>query len=177
GSVWPVLNGLKATGGYRYSWDYSSNLQNNYDGLNQCQANSALSVPNCASAISGHFNQGTWTAALDYQVTPGTLIYATGRRGYNPGGFNVYAPTPGQRKYQPEHLLDVEAGVKSNWTLWGMQGRTALDAFHDHYTNIQRNVAVVGNGINTVTENAALATLEGIEFEGRLVPIKDLELT
>ncbi len=177
GSVWPVLSGLKATGGYRYSWDYSSNLQNNYDGLNQCQANSALSVPNCASAISGHFNQGTWTAALDYQVTQGTLIYATGRRGYNPGGFNVYAPTPGQRKYQPEHLLDVEAGVKSNWTLWGMQGRTALDAFHDHYTNIQRNVAVVGNGINTVTENAALATLEGIEFEGRLVPIKDLELT
>jgi iron complex outermembrane recepter protein len=177
GSVYDLLSGLKATGGYRYSWDYASNLQNNYDGLGQCQANPSLSVPNCASAISGHFAQGTWTAALDYQVTPGTLLYATGRRGYNPGGFNVYAPTPSTRKYQPEHLVDVEAGVKSNWTLWGMQGRTALDAFHDHYTNIQRNVAGVGNGINTITENAALATLEGVEFEGRISPIDSVELT
>jgi iron complex outermembrane receptor protein len=175
-----MFNGLKVTGGYRYSWDYASNLQNNYDGQGFCQANPPgliLSVPHCASAISGHFAQGTWTAALDYQVTPGTLLYATGRRGYNPGGFNVYAPTPSTRKYQPEHLVDVEAGVKSNWSLWGMQGRTALDAFHDHYTNIQRNVAVVGAGINTITENAALATLEGIEFEGRISPIDSVELT
>jgi iron complex outermembrane receptor protein len=177
GSVYDLLSGLKATGGYRYSWDYASNLQNNYDGLGQCQANSALSVPNCASAISGHFAQGTWTAALDYQLTPDTLLYATGRRGYNPGGFNAYAPTPQTRKYQPESVVDVEAGVKANWTLWGMTGRTALDAFHDHYTNIQRNVAVVGNGINTITENAALATLEGIEFEGRISPIESVELT
>jgi iron complex outermembrane receptor protein len=177
GSAWDLLSGLKATGGYRYSWDYASNLQNNYDGLNLCQADQTQSVPNCGSAISGHFNQGTWTAALDYQVTPGTLVYATGRRGYNPGGFNVYAPTPDERKYQPEHLIDVEVGVKSDWTLWGAPGRVTLDGFHDHYTNIQRNVAVVGNGISTITENAALATLEGIEFEGRVVPIKNIELS
>ena len=184
GGVTDVLSGLKVTGGYRYSWDYSSNLQNNYDGKNQCQVQppgqppgQPLSVPNCASAISGHFAQGTWTAAADYQVTPDLLLYVTGRRGYNPGGFNVYSPTPDTRKYQPEHLLDVEAGVKANWTLWGMQGRTALDGFHDHYTNIQRNVAVVGNGINTITDNAALATLEGIEFEGRIAPIQSVELS
>ena len=182
GSVYDALAGLKATGGYRYSWDYASNLQNNYDGKNLCQVQppgQLLSVPNCASAISGHFAQGTWTAALDYQLTPDTLLYATGRRGYNPGGFNVYAPTPDTRKYQPETVVDIEAGVKANWSLWGMPGRTALDAFHDHYTNIQRNVAVVGiaNGINTITENAALATLEGIEFEGRISPIDSVELT
>jgi iron complex outermembrane receptor protein len=177
GNAYDLLNGLKATGGYRYSWDYASNLQNNYDGLGLCQANPSLSVPNCASAVSGHFSQGTWTAALDYQVTPNLLVYATGRRGYNPGGFNVYAPTPDQRKYQPETLVDVEAGVKANWTLWDMPGRVAFDGFHDHYTNIQRNVAVVGNGINTITENAALATLEGLEFEGRIAPFKDVELS
>jgi iron complex outermembrane receptor protein len=184
GSLYDVFSGLKATGGYRYSWDYASNLQNNYDGQNLCQVQppgqppgQPLSVPNCASAISGHFAQGTWTAALDYQVTPDLLLYATGRRGYNPGGFNAYAPSPDTRKYQPETVVDVEAGVKANWTLWGMSGRTALDAFHDHYTNIQRNVAVVGAGINTITENAALATLEGIEFEGRISPIESVELS
>ena len=177
GNLTDALSGLKVTGGYRYTWDYASNLQNNYDGKNKCQADQTLFVPNCASAVSGHFSQGTWTAALDYQITPDLLVYATGRRGYNPGGFNVYAPTPDTRKYQPETLVDIEAGVKANWTLWGMPGRTALDAFHDHYTNIQRNVAVVSTGINTVTENAALATLEGIEFEGKINPIESVELT
>jgi iron complex outermembrane receptor protein len=177
GGITDVLSGLKVTGGYRYTWDYASNLQNAYDGLGRCQANQSLSVPDCASAVSGHFSQGTWTAAMDYQVTPDLLLYATGRRGYNPGGFNLYAPTPQTRKYEPETVVDVEAGVKANWTLWGMPGRTALDAFHDHYTNIQRGVAVVGNGINTITENAALATLEGIEFEGRINPTDSVELS
>jgi iron complex outermembrane receptor protein len=178
GGVTDVLSGLKVTGGYRYSWDYASNLQNNYDRLNKCQSILDQSVPNCASAISGHFAQGTWTAEADYQVTPGLLVYATGRRGYNPGGFNIYAPTPSQRKYQPETVVDIEAGIKANWNLWAMPGRIALDAFHDRYNNIQRNVALVSaTGINTVTENAALATLEGIEFEGRISPIESVELS
>ena len=177
GDIVDALSGLKVTGGYRYTWDYASNLQNAYDGLGLCQANQLLSVPNCASAISGHFSEGTWTAALNYQVTPNLLLYATGRRGYNPGGFNLYAPNPQTRKYQPETVVDIETGVKASWTLWGMNGRTALDGFHDHYTNIQRAVAVVGNGINTITENAALATLEGIEFEGKINPIDSVELS
>lgn len=177
GDVWHTLSGVKVTGGYRYSWDYASNVQNSYDGLGLCQANQSLSVPNCANAGSSHFNQGTWTLALDYQVTANTLVYATARRGYNPGGFNAYAPAAAEREYQPEHVTDIEVGAKSSWSLWGMDARTSLDGWHDHYTNIQRPVAVVGNGINTITENAALATLEGIEFEGTLVPIKSVELS
>jgi iron complex outermembrane receptor protein len=74
-------------------------------------------------------------------------------------------------------VVDIEAGIKANWSIWEMPGRIALDAFHDHYTNIQRAVAVVGNGINTITENAALATLEGIEFEGKFNPLDSLELS
>jgi iron complex outermembrane receptor protein len=177
GDVWQTLSGVKLTGGYRYSFDYASSTQNSYDALGLCQSNPALSVPNCTSAASGHFNEGTWTLALDYQVTPSTLVYTTARRGYDPGGFNAYAPASAEREYQPEHLTDVEVGVKSNWSLWGMDARTSLDGWHDHYTNIQRQVAVVGAGINTITENAALATLEGVEFEGTLVPIKSVELT
>ncbi len=176
GGLTPIFTGVKATAGYRYSWDYASNLENAYNAAGQCLANTALSVPNCASAISGYFSRGTWTLALDYQLTPGTLLYATGRRGYNPGGFNEYA-APNERSYQPETLIDVEVGAKSAWTLWGMDGRTSLDAFHDHYTNIQRSVGVVTNTISTVTENAAEATLEGIEFEAKLNPIKSVELS
>jgi iron complex outermembrane receptor protein len=177
GDILDDLSGLKVTGGYRYSFDYASSLQNAYDGLNLCQANPKLSVPNCANATDGNFSEGTWTTEMDYQVTPDLLLYATGRRGYNPGGFNLYAPAGQSRKYQPETVVDVEAGIKANWSLWDMPGRIALDGFHDHYTNIQRAVALVGSGINTITENAALATLEGIEFEGHINPIDSLELS
>jgi len=182
GDVTDVLTGLKVTAGYRYSFDYASSLQNAYEGVNQCQAQPNPSkptvfLPNCATAESGHFSEGTWTLAMDYQVTPDLLLYATGRRGYNPGGFNLYAPAGVSRKYEPETVVDIEAGVKANWNLWGMPGRIAFDGFHDRYSNIQRAVALVNGGIFTSTENAALATLEGFEFEGKINPIDSVELS
>jgi iron complex outermembrane receptor protein len=188
GDVTAFLSNLKLTTGYRYSWDYASNVQEAFNGIGVCQSVANATVPNCSNGIGGHFKQGTWTLALDYQLAPDTLVYVTGRRGYNPGGVNIYAVTgvpklPGQsttnvpREYQPEHLTDIELGAKSGWTLWGMEGRTNVDLYHDHYTNIQRNVAVLGAGLSTITENAAEATLEGIEFEGTLKPISSVELT
>jgi iron complex outermembrane receptor protein len=177
GSVYDVLSGLKTTAGYRYSWDYASNLQNSYNGKNQCQAFPSISVPFCANETSGHFSQATWTVALDYQLTPDTLFYVTGRRGYNPGGFNAYAPTPALRKYEPEKLTDIELGVKSNWNMWDMPIHISADLFHDAYSNIQRETAVVSTSLSTITENAAEATLEGIEFEGKIIPIKSVELS
>jgi iron complex outermembrane receptor protein len=75
-------------------------------------------------------------------------------------------------------VVDIEAGVKANWNLWGMPGRIAFDGFHDRYNNIQRAVALAGpSGIFTNTENAALATLEGFEFEGKINPIDSVELS
>jgi iron complex outermembrane receptor protein len=127
--------------------------------------------------VSAHFSQGTWTLDLDYQIDPGTLAYVTARRGYNPGGINAYAPSAGLREYQPEHLNDVELGLKSDWTLWGVRGRTSVDAYHDYYTDIQRNVGVFIDGPATITENAAAATLEGLEFEGTLKPVDRVELS
>ncbi len=177
GDITDALAGLKVTAGYRYSFDYASSLQNAYNGANGCENFPDRSVPNCATAESGHFSQGTWTAAMDYQVTPDLLLYATGRRGYNPGGFNLYAAAGQSRKYQPETVVDIEAGVKANWSLWDMPGRIAFDGFHDRYNNIQRAVALVTTGINTNTENAALATLEGFEFEGKINPIDSVELS
>lgn len=177
GNLLKDVSGLEVTAGYRYSWDFSSNLLNSFNARGICQGETTISVPNCGNAISAHFSQGTWTLALDYRLRPGTLIYVTARRGYNPGGFNAFAPAPNLRIYQPEHLTDIELGVKSDWKLWGMQGRTRVDAFHDHYTGIQRMVGVFTAGANSITENAASATLEGIEFESTFTPIKGVELS
>lgn len=182
GDLLPAVSGLKFTAGYRYSWDFASNVQDSYNGLGECQANNDIKLPNCRSEVSGYFRQGTWTFGLDYKLNESSLVYISARRGYDPGGFNIYAPKPDLRKYQPEHVTDFELGAKSKWTLWGMPWRATANGFYDHFNNIQRNVAVVGTaasqtpGINTITENAAEATLEGLEFEGTLVPIPSVEL-
>jgi iron complex outermembrane recepter protein len=182
GDLLPAVAGLRLTAGYRYTWDFASNVQDSFNGLGQCQADNSKSIPNCSSEVSGNFQQGTWTLGLDYQLNTSSLVYVSARRGYDPGGFNIYAPTPEVRSYKPELLTDFELGAKSKWTLWGMPWRATANGFYDHFNNIQRNVAIVGSttsatpGINTITENAAEATLEGLEFEGTLLPIRSIEL-
>jgi iron complex outermembrane recepter protein len=175
-----VLEGLKLTGGYRYTWDYRSDFSNIYIPTfgNVC-AEKAGALPNCTLASSGHFHAPTWTAGLDYQVLPQTLLYVKGSRGYKSGGFNLSTPAQSAfSQFKPEYVTDVEIGVKSDWDLWGIKARTDLSAYHDDYSNIQRSVTQLINGISApVTENAASATIQGIEFQGSVIPVTGTEIS
>jgi iron complex outermembrane recepter protein len=178
--LWDGLEGLKLTGGYRYTWDYRSDFSNIYIPTfgNVC-AEKAGFLPNCTLASSGHFHAPTWTAGLDYQVLPQTLLYVKGSRGYKSGGFNLSTPSQSAfSQFKPEYVTDVEIGVKSDWDLWGIKARTDLSAYHDDYSNIQRSVTQLINGISApVTENAASATIQGIEFQGSVIPVTGTEIS
>jgi len=178
--LWDGLEGLKLTGGYRYTWDYRSDFSNIYLPTfgNLC-AEKAGFVPDCTLASSGHFHAPTWTAGLDYQVLPQTLLYVKGSRGYKSGGFNLATPAQSAfSQFKPEYVTDVEIGVKSDWELMGVKARTDLSAYHDDYSNIQRSVTELINGISApVTENAATATIQGIEFQGSVVPVQGTEIS
>src|SRR6202000_1881971 len=121
----------------------------------------------------------TWTLGLDYQADPGTLLYVTGRRGYKSGGFNLNTPEHSEfSSFQPEFVTDAEIGLKTDWTLLGVRGRTDIDAFHTDYTDIQRAISVLINGLSSpVTENAAVATIEGVELETLFVPSPRTEIS
>lgn len=181
GGLWPALDGLKLTAGYRYTWDFRSDASDIYSATfgGQCVERTGFHSPDCMLGNAGHFEAPTWTFGLDYQLSPDTLLYVTGRRGYKSGGFNLNTPEHSiYSTFKPELVTDVEIGVKSDWTLFGLRGRTDLDLFHTDYTDIQRTVSVLINGLSSpVTENAAVATIEGIEFEGTLLPWPDIELT
>ena len=90
---------------------------------------------------------------------------------------------PQFRDYKPEYDTDVEVGIKSDWDIAGIKARTNADAFHVWYTNIQRSVnASFTNAsgvvqIGSFTTNAAAAQLDGVEFEGTVVPVTGVELT
>jgi len=179
--LWPALDGLRFTAGYRYTWDYRSDFSNIYipTSGNQCAERTGFTFPNCALVASGQFHAPTWTLGLDYQLRPQTLLYVTGRRGYKSGGFNLNTPEHSiYSSFQPELVTDVEIGVKADWTLLGIKARTNADVFHTDYTNIQRAISVLINGISSpITENAAVATIQGLEFEGTFLPTSRTEVS
>ena len=179
GGLSPIPEGLKLTAGYRYTWDLESAFSNLYIPQfgNACALTSG-SNPNCMLSSSALFQAPTWTLALEDRINSHTFIYVTGRRGYKSGGFNLLTPLQSlYSRYQPEHVTEVEVGLKSDWNLLGMPIRSNVDAFRADYADIQRIVTVQANDITTVVvENAAAATIEGIELRSVARPTNLIDL-
>jgi outer membrane protein OmpA-like peptidoglycan-associated protein len=190
--LWDALDGLKFTGGYRYNWDWQSAYQYikvigiaafRPTAFDICSGGPA---PSCVEALDGHFHSPGWNLTLNYQLDPQTMLYVESSKGYRAGGFTPSAPDPADQVYQPETLVSVEVGAKTEYDLFGMPSRTNIDAYHGFYSNIQEAVTVFvpictpgGGCVQSnfgVTENAAQATAEGIELEETLKPIDALEL-
>lgn len=172
-----LLDGLRFTAGYRYTWDYREFGGIGFTSSGGCTFLGAT-PPVCLSSQSANFQAGAWTVGFDYRITPESFAYVTARRGYRSGGVDGQASSAALSVYHPEFLTDVEIGLKSDWTILGMKARTNVDAFHGDYSNAQVNEIVVVNGttFNDIV-NAASATMEGLEFDGTLVPVKGVELT
>jgi iron complex outermembrane receptor protein len=167
------VEGLKFTAGIRYTWDDPKSVTQTVDGAGNC-------VAPCSFSVKEHlFTATTWTVGLDYQLVPGTMVYATARKGFRGGGFNNLAPTPSLLSYAPETVTDQELGVKSDWTIAELPVRTNAAFFHEDYANIQSNQLVNGApgqpATYQLTNNAAAARILGAEFEGSIAVTDDLE--
>jgi iron complex outermembrane recepter protein len=186
------LEGLKFTAGARYSWDYhsNSNFTSTLVDLRPLQAIvpglPASVFTKCAPCIyENHtFQAPTWTADLDYQITPDMLVYAKGSRGFKSGGFNGAGNPDFGIKYESEYVTDVEVGLKADWDIEGVKLRTNIDGFHDDYRNAQRSVGVLVQTVPAPSPKSATtlvangdATIEGMEFEGTIIPFDGLDVT
>jgi len=186
-----IVPDLRATAGYRHTWDKV--------GFGFANAGSATQIPQpgdpCFSVfgsvypnnclISDHTKDdgSSYTLGLDWQASAKTLLYAVTRQGYKSGGFNIIATQLGATnsaffRYRPERVRDVEAGLKTDWSLAAARGRTNLAAYYSKYKDAQvLTAAVVGSGgVQGVTANAASATIWGLELENRLRPTPNIEL-
>jgi iron complex outermembrane receptor protein len=176
----PILDGFTFTGGYRYTWDYRTAYQDAYvpvaPGFTVCQYGGTF--PNCTATFERHFQKGTYTLALKYQIDDATQVYVTGRTGFKSGGFNISAPPNSPlASFGPEKSTDVEVGVKSDFEVEGMKARTNVALYHTDYSQIDRALVYVVNGtVGAFVVNATSAEIEGAEFEGTLIPFSGLEL-
>jgi iron complex outermembrane recepter protein len=186
-----LLEGLSFTAGYRYTWDrlhegYSQTLS---AARTPAPGDFCLSIaggllyPHCTVYAAAKHGGDSYTVGFDYQASPATLLYLVSRQGYKSGGFNIVAATVGDVSspafsYKPETVRDVELGLKTEWSLGTLHGRTNLALYNSWYLNAQVNTSeLIDNEQEAVTQNAARATIRGLELENTLQPTSSTELT
>ena len=163
GKMSPSLTGLSITGGLRYTWEHSFTSQN----------------------IGGQIVSGdadsdylSYTATLDYDVAQGVHVYITARDAYKSGGVNGPVPVGSPfRTFPPEKLSDVEIGLKSQFSVGTVKVRANVAAYRGIYDNIQRTTVetvttAAGPLLLNVTRSAAKGKIQGIEFNGAIVPVR-----
>lgn len=137
------------------------------------------SLANCSVKLSDSFSKPTGTLSLNYKLNSDVLLYATSRYGYRAGGFNLRGTEPvTYRPFDPETVLDFELGTKADWAIgnWKMRSNAAI--YNQWYDDIQRTVGVSSaSGVpSSAVQNAAKATVFGVELQQTIQPTRDLLL-
>ncbi|MCJ2179680.1 TonB-dependent receptor [Novosphingobium album (ex Hu et al. 2023)] len=154
-----VGDSLRVTAGLRYTHDTAHNL--NYNFFNILRDAPTADVTKTSTAVTGRF-------ALEYDVAPGMMVFASYTRGFKPGGNNLTFGQPDVAddlvfaSFKPETINAYELGFKGD--LFDGRVRTNLAAFYYDYRNLQaqstdpRNVA---SGVVNVPKSRVL----GLEAE------------
>jgi iron complex outermembrane receptor protein len=113
----------------------------------------------------------TGRVSLDHEFTDDVMGYASYNRGLKSGGFSLVTAT-NLPAYKPEHLDAYEVGMKSEF--FDNRLRVNAAAFLYDYKDIQVESIVAGG---TVTNNAAAATIKGVDLDIRALPFQHLTVT
>ena len=118
------------------------------------------------------FSRLTGRAVVDYELARGKLLYGSYSRGYKAGGLNPpidpsfnISPT-----FTPETINAYELGSKNTF-LDGLL-RLNLSSFYYDYKGLQLSRIVGRTSVNDNTD----AQIYGVELEGFLRPVDDLQL-
>ncbi|HVR89697.1 MAG TPA: TonB-dependent receptor [Novosphingobium sp.] len=108
----------------------------------------------------------TYRGALEFDVAPQSLLYASIETGYRSGGF---AAAVGFETYNPEYITAYTIGMKNRFLDNRVQ--LNLEAFLWDYTDQQINhVGLDLNGRTAnYTQNVGKSRIQGVEVEGRFL--------
>lgn len=173
-----ILPGLSFTGGLRYTKDKLQQTAYSYD-PNTLTLLATTGGPG-TEAGDAKFDNLSYTAGIQYQVTPQTMLFLTNSRGYSAGGFQ---PVVGAETYAPSVLTNFEGGIKSMFDIGSVKVRANLTGFYGKFDDVQVNVfGPVTNSANgqttfaSVIRNAAKAKVRGFEGELDFIPVEGMQL-
>jgi iron complex outermembrane receptor protein len=173
--TYAIIPSVHVTGGIRYTDEHTELHATSTDGpANACDLPPpyGLNGVACSAIFKNGFTNLSYTGGIDWQVTDTSLLYFSTSRGFKAGGQNQRGDTLGGfASFAPEIVTNYEIGEKSDFLDHRL--RLNIAAYHSIYTNIQRSVLAVLPGDQTVTEiqNAAAATIDGVEIEATAKPV------
>ncbi|HEX2594096.1 MAG TPA: TonB-dependent receptor [Rhizomicrobium sp.] len=124
-------------------------------------------------AINGQADlKGNWSAVtpkfvINYKPSDDTMFYASASRGFRSGGFNIGGLQG--TAFSPEFVWSYEGGMKHQSS--DRRYTVNLAVFQSDYTDMQ--VFQIRSLLATV-ENAASATIKGVEGEFTALPTDDI---
>lgn len=165
---------LRATAGYRYTWDDRGITAKARSGFTLNPDGSIASFVG-SQKFDESFSYPAWVLGLDYQVNDDMFVYVKTSNASTAGGFNTRPVVPGKESYDPEEATDVEVGIKLDSFDGRLRTNVALFAIETE--DMQRiRSDVINNRTSQATQNAGDARTYGIEFEGILAPWEGTEL-
>ncbi|MEM7570473.1 MAG: TonB-dependent receptor, partial [Pseudomonadota bacterium] len=199
---WEVVDRLTLTLGGRYLYDkkeacggagFGTPDNRNFDGFggvsygvcndfrvaNGNFSNDILDAEGMVAAQadgSESWDRFTPRIALTYQLDNG-IIFASYSQGFRSGGFNGRGTNPSTLgPYDPELVKNYEAGFKSDW--FDRRLIFNFTGFYTDYEDKQEDVVFPDPAGATVTvvQNAASATIWGLEAEFRALPMEGLSI-
>lgn len=178
--TWRVTDAVRLTAGARYTDDFKSRVGST--NFQQTAVFNPATDVRLLNAAAIDTSKTTWRIGVDSDAAPGTLVYGAVSTGYKAGGFNdgciagtralgidcpaAIAVPESALVYRPETITAFEAGVKTR--LLDQRATLNLTAFHYNYDNLQLSgVAVVQGAPRYITNNAAQASVTGVEADGQ----------
>ena len=130
----------------------------------------------CNSDAKESWTKFTPRVSLDYAFSDDVMAYLSWSRGFRSGGFNGRATTPSSiGPYDPETVDSYEVGLRSSL----FDNRLMLNAtlFRAKYKDKHESeIYQFGAATETVVNNAAKATIDGLEVEARLAASERVQL-
>jgi iron complex outermembrane receptor protein len=152
---------LKATIGLRYTHDRVAMDYNSF-----FDDENGLQIPLATLNDADTFSNISYRAALDWKISPSTLVYASISSGYNAGGFSGASATEQSQltPFSSEKLVAYEAGIKTD--LFDRFLRFNAAGFYYDYSNLQVFI-IDGTGAIPIQRktNAGNARVWGFETE------------
>ncbi|GAA0759880.1 iron complex outermembrane receptor protein [Erythromicrobium ramosum] len=129
-----------------------------------------------ATYDTAKFRKATWRLAVDYDVTPDNLLYASVSTGFRSGGFNSgQGPAALQPTFDPEEVTAYEIGSKNRF--FDNTVQLNLAAFYNRYNGLQEQRQVPQGGTTlSIIENSGRARAYGGEAELLWRPVTGLEI-
>jgi iron complex outermembrane recepter protein len=198
-ATYPITDAIRLTLGARYNWDKSTGAQTLGNVTNAVYVNSGFAplvgqvlqnllpapVTTPLQTGSQSFQAFTYRVAIDADIGPHSLVYASIGSGYKPGGLNDGGPkssTPTTNPnfalapdqfFGPEKVTHIELGTKNRFMSNTLQVNAVV--YYDDYKNYQNGQTQVVNplqfgSLGFVVTNAGKARIYGAELDIKWQP-------